>query len=81
MLRDAQTHALPEVALERARVALGLDYADWPALRAQIDAVRARVTAEFEALLAPRRGTAAPDAIAAYWRALPDAGDAAVLEP
>ncbi|MGN6512692.1 MAG: bifunctional [glutamate--ammonia ligase]-adenylyl-L-tyrosine phosphorylase/[glutamate--ammonia-ligase] adenylyltransferase, partial [Lysobacteraceae bacterium] len=42
MLRDAQTHALPEDALDRARLAHGLGFADWGALRAALDAHRAR---------------------------------------
>jgi len=74
MLADAQTHALPERTDERERIAAALDYADWHALRQALDAQRARVTAEFEALLAPRRKAQAPDALAAYWSALPDAG-------
>ncbi|MBX9401735.1 bifunctional [glutamate--ammonia ligase]-adenylyl-L-tyrosine phosphorylase/[glutamate--ammonia-ligase] adenylyltransferase [Lysobacter sp. BMK333-48F3] len=80
MLRDAQTHALPATAEDRARIALGLDYPDWEALQAQLAHHRERVTAEFEALLAPRRRRAAPDALTAYWRALPEAGEAAVLD-
>jgi len=79
MLADAQTHALPERADERERIAAALDYADWSALRQALDAQRARVTAEFEALLAPRRKAQAPDALAAYWRALPDAGEVEAL--
>lgn len=80
MLGDAQTHALPATAQDRARIALGLDYPDWEALQAQLAHHRERVTAEFEALLAPRRRRAAPDALTAYWRALPEAGEAAVLD-
>ena len=79
MLRDAQTHALPEDALDRARIALGLGYRDWSDLRDALDAQRARVAAEFNALLAPRRGHAEPGALAGYWRALPGDGDAAPL--
>lgn len=79
MLADAQTHALPERADERERIAMALDYAGWPALLQQLDAQRARVTAEFEALLAPRRKAQAPDALASYWRALPDAGEVDAL--
>ncbi|GAB3380977.1 bifunctional [glutamate--ammonia ligase]-adenylyl-L-tyrosine phosphorylase/[glutamate--ammonia-ligase] adenylyltransferase [Lysobacter fragariae] len=79
MLRDAQTHALPERDNDRERIAAALGHADWNALLAALDTHRARVTAEFESLLAPRRQAAAPDALDAYWRALPDAGDAAVL--
>lgn len=80
MLRDAQTHALPAAAEDRARIALGLGCPDWEALQAQLAHHRERVTAEFDALLAPRRRRAAPDALTAYWRALPEAGEAAVLD-
>ena len=79
MLADAQTHALPDRDEDRERIAVALDYGDWTALRCALDAQRARVTGEFEALLAPRRGTQAPDALATYWRALPEAGDADAL--
>jgi glutamate-ammonia-ligase adenylyltransferase len=82
MLRDAQTQRLPEDALERARIAAGLGHADWPALLAALDAHRARIAVEFDALLAPRRRAAVDAlgaALAGYWRALPDAGDPQVL--
>lgn len=79
MFADAQTHALPERADERARIADALGYADWTALRVALDAQRERVTGEFEALLAPRRRQQPPDALAAYWRALPEAGESEVL--
>ena len=84
MLRDAQTHALPDADADRARLARGLDFPGWDALRAALDVQRAQVTAEFEALLAPRHRVAAPDALAAYWRALqradqPAPGDLEVL--
>lgn len=79
MLRDAQTHALPDAVEDRVRIATALGYADWDALRAALDAQRALVTSEFEALLAPRRKRNAPDALTSYWRALPEGGDSAVL--
>ncbi|TKR30645.1 bifunctional [glutamate--ammonia ligase]-adenylyl-L-tyrosine phosphorylase/[glutamate--ammonia-ligase] adenylyltransferase [Luteimonas gilva] len=79
MLRDAQTHALPEDGTDRLRIAAGLGYSDWSELRAQLDPHRERVAAEFEALLATRRVAAEPSALAAYWRALPDEGDGAAL--
>ncbi|PPT58939.1 bifunctional [glutamate--ammonia ligase]-adenylyl-L-tyrosine phosphorylase/[glutamate--ammonia-ligase] adenylyltransferase [Xanthomonas arboricola] len=78
MLRDAQTHALPQGPLDRERIALGLGYADWPALLQALAPQRARVAAEFAELLAPRVRATAPDALADYWRALPE-GDAAPL--
>lgn len=79
MLRDAQTHALPDDDASRHRIASGLGFEDWAAFRSMLDAVRARVTAEFNALLAPRERNAAPDALATYWCALPADGDASTL--
>ncbi|WP_254574540.1 bifunctional [glutamate--ammonia ligase]-adenylyl-L-tyrosine phosphorylase/[glutamate--ammonia-ligase] adenylyltransferase [Stenotrophomonas acidaminiphila] len=79
MLRDAQTHRLPADADDRLRIALGLGHADWDELLAALDQQRQCVGTEFAALLAPRRGQAAPDALSSYWRVLPDGGDAAVL--
>lgn len=78
MLRDAQTHVLPQAPLDRERIALGLGYADWSALLDALAPQRTRVAAEFAELLAPRVRATAPDALADYWRALPE-GDAAPL--
>ena len=80
MLRDAQTHALPQDTLERLRIARSLDHPDWEALRAALDMHRGVVAAEFGALLAPRRRRGGePTQLAGYWRALPDAGDSEAL--
>lgn len=79
MLRDAQTHRLPTDALERERIAVGLGHPGWDALLAALAPVREFVRGEFAALLAPRKGSAAPSALAEYWRSLPEGGDAAVL--
>lgn len=79
MLRDAQTHRLPEDALERERIAVALGHAGWDALLAALAPVRDFVRGEFSALLAPRQHDAAPGALAAYWRDLPEGGEAAVL--
>ncbi|MUV12789.1 bifunctional [glutamate--ammonia ligase]-adenylyl-L-tyrosine phosphorylase/[glutamate--ammonia-ligase] adenylyltransferase [Noviluteimonas gilva] len=79
MLRDAQTHALPSNELDRHRIARGLGYDDWAALRAALDAHRDRVATEFEELLAPRGRAVAPSDLATYWRALPDAGEMQAL--
>ncbi len=73
MLRDAQTHVLPSDALDRERIAVGLGYADWDVLRAALAEQQQRVSTEFAALLAPRKGQAAPDALANYWRSCPKA--------
>ncbi|HEY0333435.1 MAG TPA: bifunctional [glutamate--ammonia ligase]-adenylyl-L-tyrosine phosphorylase/[glutamate--ammonia-ligase] adenylyltransferase [Stenotrophomonas sp.] len=79
MLRDAQTHALPEAPLDRKRIAVGLGYADWDALYEALAVERDCVAAEFGQLLAPRQRDLAPDGVATYWRALPDGGAAATL--
>lgn len=79
MLRDAQTHALPSGVDDQARIAHGLGYADWPALLAALNPHRQRVSEEFAALLAPRKHQPVPGALAAYWRALPDEGQAQTL--
>ncbi len=79
MLGDAQTHALPEDALARLRIARGLGFDDWDALRTRLDTHRERVAAEFAALLAPRGRRREPGALSGYWRALPDGGDAGAL--
>ena len=81
MLADAQTYALPEDGLVRARLAAGLGYASWPALDAALAEQRALVAEEFAALLAPRRRRASGgNELATYWRALPEHGDATQLE-
>src|SRR5690606_7333785 len=81
MLRDAQTHVLPEDPLDRLRIARGLGHDDWSGLLAALAPVRAGVAAEFGALLAQRddaRSEVSGD-LAGYWRALPEAGDAGAL--
>lgn len=72
MLRDAQTQALPEDALDRARIALALDFPDWAALARVLAGHRERVAGEFAQVLAPRQRDAgeAPPAMLALWRAL-----------
>ncbi|NYZ62127.1 bifunctional [glutamate--ammonia ligase]-adenylyl-L-tyrosine phosphorylase/[glutamate--ammonia-ligase] adenylyltransferase [Luteimonas deserti] len=82
MLRDAQTHVLPNDRLERVRLARGLGFADWEALHAELRLHRGRVGREFEALLAGRAQTHAVGAqtdLAAWWCALPDGGTPDVL--
>ena len=75
MLRDAQTHALPGDALDCSRIAHGLGYPQWDALREALEIQRARVAAEFAELLAPRQRETVAGALTQYWRALPGSGD------
>ncbi|ADV26280.1 (Glutamate--ammonia-ligase) adenylyltransferase [Pseudoxanthomonas suwonensis 11-1] len=79
MLADAQVHSLPEDEEGRERIAVALGYEGWAPLAATLATCRARVSAEFDALLVPRRGQSAPDALEGYWRLLPQAGEATVL--
>ena len=79
MLRDEQVYVLPADDAGRARLAAGLGVADWPALQSALDAVRAQVSAEFDALLTRRQKQHKPDALQAYWKQLPEGGDAGVL--
>jgi len=81
MLRDEQTHALPDEPLARTRLAAALHFTDWNALTAELSRVRTMVAEEFGALLAPalkaKRST--NGAAAVYWRRLASA-DAAATE-
>lgn len=79
MSDDAQVHSLPATDNAQLRLARGLGYAGWPAFLHDLDAIRARVADEFNALLAPRERTSAPHALATYWTALPHSGDSATL--
>jgi [glutamine synthetase] adenylyltransferase / [glutamine synthetase]-adenylyl-L-tyrosine phosphorylase len=83
MLRDAQTHDIPDDALSRERIALSLDYPDWGTLDAVLAKQRAIVSEEFAAVLMPQGGRAAsvPAADMVLWqRACDGSLDAAVLE-
>jgi len=47
MLSDAQVHHLPEDAVSRGRIAVAMGAPDWPALVAELDQHRARVSSHF----------------------------------
>ncbi|KIQ96349.1 bifunctional [glutamate--ammonia ligase]-adenylyl-L-tyrosine phosphorylase/[glutamate--ammonia-ligase] adenylyltransferase [Lysobacter sp. A03] len=79
MFADQQTHALPVEPATRQRIAIGMRFADWDELRAELERHRGIVCEEFAALLAPRHGNRAEGDLAAYWLALPDGGDVALL--
>lgn len=83
MLRDAQTHDIPDDALSRERIARGLDYPDWDTLDKTLAHHREIVSEEFAAVLMPQGGRAAsvPAADMVLWqRACDESLDAATLE-
>jgi glutamate-ammonia-ligase adenylyltransferase len=59
---DAQTHSLPVDPDERARLAASLGFADFPALRAVLDAHRQRVEAQFDQIFSDKAGAPAAEA-------------------
>ncbi|HEY3521968.1 MAG TPA: bifunctional [glutamate--ammonia ligase]-adenylyl-L-tyrosine phosphorylase/[glutamate--ammonia-ligase] adenylyltransferase [Rhodanobacteraceae bacterium] len=73
MFADQQTHAIPEDPLARARLAIGLDFAEWDVLKAALDAHRADVSEAFTAVLLPRAAehaqTGSSEAGEKLWRA------------
>jgi glutamate-ammonia-ligase adenylyltransferase len=73
-MEDKQTHTLPSGAPERALLAASMGVADWNALRALLDARRARVSAHFEAIFsAPEEGEHVYDDL---WRGTLETGEA-----
>jgi glutamate-ammonia-ligase adenylyltransferase len=71
MLREEQTHTLPEDPATLERIATGLDYPDWDALAAALERHRANVSAEFARVFEAReRGRVRDDALVGYWRRL-----------
>lgn len=83
MLRDAQTHDIPDDALSRERIALSLDYADWETLNHALATQRAIVSEDFAAVLMPQHGqaTRTPVADVHLWElACDETLDATTLE-
>ena len=72
MLRDEQTHDVPEDGLVRERLAAALGVSDWSTLAAELARMRASVSEEFASLLAPAAAAkrASSGAAAVYWRGL-----------
>ena len=80
MLREEQTHSLPEDAALRERIASGLGYAGWDALAIELEAHRRAVGEEFARVFEARaRGRREPGALAGYWRQIEHAPDPQVL--
>lgn len=71
MLRDTQTHDVPEDPVARERIALGMGYKDWDVLAGELATHRDIVGEEFDAVLMPQGGrhAPAPKPDAALWRA------------
>ncbi|MGA9342484.1 MAG: bifunctional [glutamate--ammonia ligase]-adenylyl-L-tyrosine phosphorylase/[glutamate--ammonia-ligase] adenylyltransferase [Rhodanobacteraceae bacterium] len=77
MYADEQTHELPSSDEVRARIALALDYPDWPALARVLETHRAQVAEEFAALMAPAaraRDEQSESPWPAVWRRLSNDG-------
>jgi glutamine synthetase adenylyltransferase/Zn-dependent oligopeptidase len=51
MIRDEQTHVIPDNADDRARLSLNMGMPDWPTAIERIDAVRRNVARQFAALV------------------------------
>jgi [glutamine synthetase] adenylyltransferase / [glutamine synthetase]-adenylyl-L-tyrosine phosphorylase len=51
MIRDEQTHTLPQDPLDRIRLGLNMGFADWPQALAAINSTRGRVAEQFAAVL------------------------------
>jgi [glutamine synthetase] adenylyltransferase / [glutamine synthetase]-adenylyl-L-tyrosine phosphorylase len=51
MMRDQQTHTLPEDSLDRARLAVMMGFKDWDATYAALNATLEKVAAQFDVLL------------------------------
>ncbi|MGB4674613.1 MAG: bifunctional [glutamate--ammonia ligase]-adenylyl-L-tyrosine phosphorylase/[glutamate--ammonia-ligase] adenylyltransferase [Azovibrio sp.] len=64
-VEDQQTHMLPDTPAERALIAASLDFPDWEALLACLNAHRQKVSAHFEAIFSdPEEGE---HPLAALW--------------
>ncbi|SEK53186.1 glutamate-ammonia-ligase adenylyltransferase [Pseudoxanthomonas sp. GM95] len=70
MLRDAQTHRVPDNAEDAARIAASLGYADVAALRAALQVQRAVVSAAFAPLMAAPEAAHDADERAPFQRLL-----------
>ncbi len=70
MLRDMQTHTLPDDPGDAVRIAVSLGYADVPQLRAALQVQREVVSAAFAPLMAAPEGAQDNDALAPYRRML-----------
>lgn len=74
MLREEQTHSLPDDPLDRARLAFGLGLADWDELATVLERHRTRVSEEFSRVFRARQAPLQQEVsdqvaqLAAVWR-------------
>ena len=72
-VEDAQTHKLPATAEDQALMASAMDFADWPALLAELDRHRAHVSRHFDAVFGAQDDSVpAPRAL---WQDIGQTGD------
>ena len=70
-IRDQQTHDLPRNATDQARLCLAMGYADWHALRADLEMHRKAISQEFESVAFRDQSDATPlrEQLARAWDA------------
>jgi glutamate-ammonia-ligase adenylyltransferase len=74
LIRDEQTHSLPETPIDRARLSVNMCLPDWPASFARINLARDRVARQFDALLSGATDAQrTDDEMGADWLASDDA--------
>jgi len=77
MVRDAQTHNLPEDEQGRSRLAASMGHADWQSLRDALETVRESVTARFRSVVfGPERSPSEsrPADLGSLWALEPELG-------
>jgi glutamate-ammonia-ligase adenylyltransferase len=74
LIRDEQTHSLPDSPIDRARLSVNMGLPDWPAVNALIESARDRVARQFDALLSGATDAQrTDDEMGADWLASDDA--------
>ncbi len=74
LIRDEQTHSLPEAPLDRVRLSVNMGLPDWPAASARIESARNRVARQFDVLLSGvADGRPTEEGTGADWLASDDA--------
>ena len=80
MLRDEQTHELPDDSETQTRIAIGLGFDDWAALMEALRQHRQAVSACFDDVFdAPAPPSQSAEQLATYWRRIDEADAASLL--